>query len=426
MAPEHRRVSQVLIDKLSRSRDFTISCILHLILVAVFGTTILFQSVKEPPADFQSGDGDRFVDVVPIPAPRPKTPPPSPRTPENFPLAQDASRSDTINTIKTTAPLASDFAWLPIIAPLPTPTNRIDPPKPAPSKVESLSATEAAAIGKFTDWKSGKNGARPGASGTREDEFEFTAYIGQYSGGNWNSTIQMSGNKIENGSLPNLLYFMSSRSKNKVKTNYKNVRAIPLGSDELFSVRPPFLFLTGTRDFTLSDKEVENLQNYVRLGGAIWGDSSVPGHNSRFDIAFRREMKRVISDVNKDWEVIPANHPIYTQGYFPEVKEIPPGLNYYKEPIYTLKFRGEIAILYTANDYGDMWQVGLNEQGQVDTRKNENGTFVALNPNIWGNRENYLRNTSPESLAQTYKFGTNLVIHLLTRWERKTRSASSL
>jgi len=426
MLPEQSRVSQVLIDKLSRSRDFTISCILHLILVAVFGTTILFQATKEPPADFQSGDGDRFVDVVQIATPQPKNSPLLPRTPENFPPAPNAPPSDTIKIIETVAPPANDFARLPAIAPVLPPANRIEPPKPIPGNVEELTRAEADEIGKFTDWKGGKNAARPGTSGTREPEFEFTAYIGQYAGGNWNSTIQMSGNKIETGSLPNLLYFMSSRSKNKVTTNYKNVRAIPLGSDELFSARPPFIFMTGTRDFTLSDKEVENLRNYVRLGGAVWGDSSVPGHNSRFDIAFRREMKRVISDVNKDWEVIPANHPIFTQGYFPEVKEIPPGLNFYKEPIYTLKFRGEIAILYTANDYGDMWQVGLNEQGQVDTRKNENGTFVALNPNIWGNRENYLRNTTPESLVQTYKFGTNLVIHLLTRWERKTRSASSL
>ena len=34
-----------------------------------------------------------------------------------------------------------------------------------------------------------------------------------------------------------------------------------------------------------------------------------------------------------------------------------------------MKIYGEIAILYTANDYGDMWQIGLNQQGQIDLRK---------------------------------------------------------
>ena len=93
--------------------------------------------------------------------------------------------------------------------------------------------------------------------------------------------------KIETGSLPNLLYLMSAWSKDKIKTNYKNVQAIKLDSDEIFSIKPPFIFLTGTRDFKLSDKEVENLQKYVRMGGCIWGDSSLPGLRSRFDMAFR-------------------------------------------------------------------------------------------------------------------------------------------
>ena len=172
---------------------------------------------------------------------------------------------------------------------------------------------------------------------------------------------------------------------------------------------------------------MENLQKYIRLGGAVWGDSSVPGRNSRFDIAFRREMKRVIPDVDKDWEALPTNHPIYTsEAYYPEIKEVQTGLNYYREPVYALKIYGEVAILYTPNDYGDMWQIGLKDDGQIDTRRDVNWQFVAINPVIWDNRAAYVRNISPESLSNTYKFGTNIVIHLLTRWENKTRTATSL
>jgi len=134
-------------------------------------------------------------------------------------------------------------------------------------------------------------------------------------------------------------------------------------------------------------------------------------------------MKRVIADVNKDWEALPGNHPIYSGAYFPEVKDVPAGLNFYKEPVYVLKIYGEIAVLYTANDYGDMWQVGLDDKGQVDMRRNERYAFVALNQTVWDNRGTYLRNLTPQSLTQTYKFGTNLVIHLLTRWENRTASA---
>ena len=427
MSSRQQPLARKLLEKLSNSRDLTISFILHAILVALFGTTVLFQAAPEPP-DF-AGEPGRFVgavDAVPAPpvaeseaAPRPDiTVSPSPRP-------------TTLDTILTILPSPADFTMATqLVAPLPPPVpSKATTATAAPGggSPEGPTAPQASAIKAFSDgWVKGRNGIG-GRVGSRDAEFEFTAYIGQYAGGDWNSTISPPVNgRIVNGSLPNLLYFMSSRSKNRVKTNYKNVVAVNLGSDELFTARPPFIFLTGTRDFRLSEGEVDNLRKYVQLGGAIWGDSSVPGRNSRFDIAFRREMRRVIPDVGKDWEVIPPSHPIFTKAYFPEAGEIPPGLNHSREPAYCLKIYGEIAILYTANDYGDMWQVGLTDQGQVDLRQNEKGQFVAIRGEVWDSRDVYLRNVAPEPLALTYKFGTNVVIHLLTRWESKTRSAAPL
>ena len=416
---------QRLFNKFSNSRDFTISFVLHVILVTLFGTTVLFQAVQEPP-DFQTGPDSRFVEAAQTAT---KPPTQEQQLPESLGIA--APQDSPIHTINTIAPQQPNFQ-LPqqSIAPAtPVPPSDMQVAHLKPAGPDRLTRQEADDIGKFTELWNPDGKAPSKGTGTREREFVFTAYIGQYSGGNWNSTVQVENNKIENGSLPNLLYFMHVCSKDKVKTNYQNVRAIRLDSDQLFVGNkesggpPPFVFMTGTRDFTLSDKEVENLQKYVRLGGAIWGDSSVPGRNSRFDIAFRREMRRVIPDVDKDWQALPANHPIFAGAYFPEVRDAPNGLNFYKEPVYALKIHGEIAVIYTANDYGDMWQVGLNDKGQVDTRRNERNAFVALNPTVWDNRETYLRNLSPQALAQSYKFGTNLVIHLLTRWENRTASS---
>ncbi|MEI8313191.1 MAG: DUF4159 domain-containing protein, partial [Verrucomicrobiota bacterium] len=395
-------------------------------LVAIFGTTVLFQAVQEPP-DFEGEAGGFTSGEASVAAPPPQNTPEVPQTPN---IAVTPT-SNPVNTITTVAPSPVNFTMAQmIITPVTpaTPTTEISAPKPATVGADGLSKAQASAIKAFTGgWGKGTGSG----TGTRSREFEFTAYLGKYAGGNWNSTVQIANNKIWNGSLPNLLDFMSKRSKNKVKTNWQNVEAIDLNVPEnqckLFSVKPPFVFMTGTRDFRLSPQEVDNLQKYIRLGGAVWGDSSVPGRNSRFDIAFRREMKRVIPDVDKTWEPLPANHPIYTsQAYYPEIKEIPPGLNFYREPIYALKIYGEVAIIYTSNDYGDMWQIGLNEQGQINTARNIQNQFVAINDVIWNNRETYLRNITPGSLDATYKFGTNVVIHLLTRWENKTRTASSL
>ncbi len=426
MALPDNNFVQNLLDKFSRSRDFTISFVLHLIIVMIFGTTVLFQAVQEPP-DFEGGEGG-FVQPGEVAAQQPQQQTTPQKTEFNVTTVATPTSQSNLNAITTTAPNALNFTMSPTISPVMTTTPTAPSAAtmaPSASKVggDGLSAGAASQIKAFTGgWGKGTGSG----TGTRNREFEFTAYIGQYAGGNWNSTVRVVQNKIVTGSLPNLLYLMSFWSKDRIKTNYKNVQALKLDSDEIFSVKPPFIFITGTRDFKLTDKEVENLQKYVRMGGCIWGDSSVPGLRSRFDIAFRREMKRVIPDVDKDFEPLPPNHPIFTEGYFAEIKDVPPGLNYYKDPVQALKIYGEIAIIYTSNDYGDMWQVGLNEQGQIDTRRNQQSQYVAINDTIFNNRGVYIRNISPESLATTFRFGTNVVIHLLTRWEDKVRTAPSL
>ena len=75
-----------------------------------------------------------------------------------------------------------------------------------------------------------------------------------------------------------------------------------------------------------------------------------------------------------------------------------------------------------------MWQIGLDDRGQIDLRNigAPSWAWVAMNRTLWTARETYTRNLKVDSLLPTYKFGTNIVIHLLTRWEFKTRSATSL
>jgi len=432
MSDDSQSPLQKLVDKLRNSRDFTISLLLHVILVSIFGGAVLFEAVQEPP-DFEGG-GEGFVgSSEPVAAPPPQTQVATP-TQDMSVLATPVNTS-AVNAITTTAasPMNFNMSQMVMAPPAPTAPTTMAAPKPvAPSAGTGMqmSAADASAIKAFTTgWGKGSGSG----SGTRNREFVFVAYIGQYGGANsgWDSTISSVGDikgVINNGSLPNLLAYMSSRSKNKITTNYDKVTAIKLDSQEIFEKKPPFIFLTGSKDFRLTEAEVENLRKYVRLGGAIWGDASVPGRNSRFDLAFRREMKRVIPDKDKDWEELPKNHPLFDarQAYYPEVTTVPPGINFYNEPVYALKIYGEVAIIYTANDYGDMWQIGLLPDGKVDMRRNAQSQNVALNVNIWNNRDIYLRNISEPSLDLTYKFGTNIVLHLLTRWDSKVKSAPSL
>lgn len=418
---------QKILDKFSQSRDFTISFVLHLIIVMIFGTTVLFHAVQEPP-DFEGGEGG-FVQGGEAQASAPQQTDVTPQeTTFDVSTVPTPTNTSSLSAITTSAPNALNFNMSPTIAPVmnttPTTPSAVQM-APAAGRVggDGLTAAAASQIKAFTGgWGKGTGGG----TGTRNREFEFTAYIGQYQGGDWNSTVRVIKNEIVTGSLPNLLYLMSFWSKDRIKTNYKNVKAIKLDSDEIFSVKPPFIFLTGTRDFKLTEREVENLQKYVRMGGCIWGDASLPGLRSRFDIAFRREMKRVIPDVDKNFEPLPVTHEIFTRNYFPEVKNLPSGLNYYQDPIQVLRIYGEIGIIYTSNDYGDMWQIGLDEKGQIDLRRDKNGQYVAVNQILYNNRGVYVRNITVEALTASFKFGTNMVVHLLTRWEDKVRTAPSL
>ncbi|MGA0176536.1 MAG: DUF4159 domain-containing protein [Chthoniobacterales bacterium] len=431
-----------LIEKFSESRFFTISFVLHVLLIAIFGGTVLFEAMQEP-SDFEGGEGG-FVAAGEESA----APPPSQTQPQEttFTVSTPTVQNTTVAAITTTGQNPLNFSMDAIVTPStmvkPTTAAAAAPVTPSSVGAAGMSAQVAAGIRGFTGgWGKGSGSG----TGVRQREFNFTAFVAQYGdprSSGWNSVYRFSkDNNIPTGALPNLLEFMSKASRDKIKTDYKNVQAIKLDSDEIFVAKPPFIFFTGSRDFTLTDKEVENLQKYIRLGGAIWGDSSVPGRGSRFDIAFRREMKRIIPDKDKDFEDLESNDPVFRRlPYYTEIKEQPPGINYYQEPVRVMRYFGEVAIIYTANDYGDMWQFGVKEEGRdwvINTDKDEarggfNGPLVAQDEQIYWLAQLFLHNVDPndvkkkDGILDSYKFGTNMIIHLLTRWEDKLRSAPRL
>lgn len=442
--PAPKSIHTVVSDfqkKLFASRFFTISVLLHFILVVTLGTTALFHAASEPD-DFTGGDGGGggFIEAENASPPPPVEVAQQPDTqmqPDVNLNTAIPSMDNTIEAITTSAPTDAAFTIPAIAPPVVTPTasiaSTVPPPQvpTTPTASGQLTAAQAATIGKFTQqWAPDGPGGR--GSSVKDRRFEFTAYLAKYGnpndrerGGNWASTVRLDKDRVVGGSLPNLLWLMNRLSGNRIKANPDPV-PLDLSSDAIFAHRPPFIFFTGHRDFTLTDKEVENLRKYVSSGGCIWGDSSLPGRRSRFDIAFRREMRRVISDADKDWETLPANHPLYTNErnmYFREIKEPPPGMNFYQEPVYALKFAGEVAIIYTANDYGDMWQFGVDTQGKFDYSRDEKRQYVAMNAAMLRHRGTYFRNVEEPAVFNTFKFGTNVVMHLLTRWEDRLRTA---
>ncbi|MEO6055188.1 MAG: hypothetical protein ABIP97_14365, partial [Chthoniobacterales bacterium] len=79
-----------------------------------------------------------------------------------------------------------------------------------------------------------------GNSDIHTAKFNFTVFVGQYSGGNWNSTARVDKGHVIGGSIPNLLYYLDKVTANRIQGNQQNVRVISLGSEELFTEKPPF------------------------------------------------------------------------------------------------------------------------------------------------------------------------------------------
>ncbi|MEO8206322.1 MAG: DUF4159 domain-containing protein [Chthoniobacterales bacterium] len=396
----------LFVRRFSRSRDFTISFIIHLIVIALFGTAMLVPPLirESPPIST-----DFLAKVDGIPEPPPPTGEENISDPDPSQMEVPSAVAPPITTITPRPDGVKAFE--PAVVGRMT-SNPEVAGKPVEREIKSITIPTRQ-ISELV---------KKSRSASSEGKFSFTVFVGQYSGGNWSSTAQVEEGYVTRGSLPNLLYYLDKVSGSRIQGNEQKVRVISLGSSELLTVMPPFIFITGTRDFTLTDKEVENLRKYLQIGGAIWGDSSVPGQRSRFDIAFRREMRRVIPDKDKDFEPLAKSHPLFTKGYFPEIRGVVPGLNHYDEPVYAMKLYGQVAILYTANDYADMWQVGLYSDPKthkpvIDRRLSAQGGYVAINPDILNYEGTYLHNLSVQSLENSYKFGANIVVHFLTRWD---------
>lgn len=410
-----------LIDRLGRSRFFTISVALHFVLVLTLGSVVLVKNSIQR-TDFDDPGGQLVV-----PAPPATVDPIQPMTAPSQDVAASAtavSTAPSLTAITTNSAAPAAFS-LPAAAPVQMPgigaREFTNPAANAPKSptFSGMPLPVAQGIKNFTNaWKSATDS---GSGVGKSRAFKFTAYLAKYAGGDWDSTVQIQDNRISMGSLPNLLYIIRKWSSDRIEAD-ADAEPLDLASDEIFTRKPPFIFFTGHEDFVLNAREIENLQKYLQLGGCLWGDSSLPGERSRFDLAFRREMKRVLPDQDIAWETLPENHPLYTQTYFPEIKTAPPGMNAYREPVYALKRFGEVAVIYTANDYGDMWQIGVNERGDYDLRRNEHDGYVAINATLFDNREAYFRGLDAKSVANSYKFGTNIVLHLLTRWEDKLRT----
>jgi hypothetical protein len=224
-------------------------------------------------------------------------------------------------------------------------------------------------------------------------EAQFTPYQGSFSGG-----------AVDPRSVPNLMTEVGKRTNVKAET-----KPVIAALEDYERIKKfPYIYLTGHDDFHLTDKEVKNLRNYLIQGGLVWADNGLAGRRSKFDIAFRREMKRVMPD--RDFEVLPMDHTIYKSPFY-QFTDVPSGMNWRDEPIEVMKIDRRVAVIYTLNDYGDLWDTAHDKDGNVDHSLDENWAY--RHGQFWDYIE--YENVTQESVENAYRLGINIVAFILTR-----------
>ena len=129
----------------------------------------------------------------------------------------------------------------------------------------------------------------------------------------------------------------------------------------------PFLYITGTTDFTLSEKERSNLRNYLMKGGVLFAEAG-EGRPS-FDNAFRAEMARVLPE--HPLSVLPASHSIFMQPEkLPFVKARPAlaaknsNRSEVSPEIEGIDLNGSLAVIYSPHDLSTGWERAISPYAQ--------------------------------------------------------------
>ena len=399
-------------EKISRSGYFFGALALHLIVFIMVGTWIIFPAIHPPTEDFTK---------TYLPPSAPPPPPPPPQETVQVPTHPAATVTTTI-----TAPTATPTFNVPLpnLTPTTSTTTEVQQNMTAPvaskndtisqARLQKIMATEQA-------WGRDKQNILESNSDPRNITAKFPVYLASYANGDWGCNVHLTNGQIDAGSLPDLVAKMNEWSHGHI-TGQVVPTPLSIGGPDLLDKKPPFIFFTGHKDFILTQQEIQNLRDYLQIGGAIWGDNTLAGRGSRFDVAFRREMKRVVPDADKNFEPVKMDDPIFTKSWFP-ISSVPQGMNYYHEPLEHLDIDGKLAILYTPNDYSDLFfgyiLPGDTQMGPDRINPRTPTITLFTNPIFARNHAVFFRNFELPSCLAAQQLGMNIIGYMLVRFDKE-------
>lgn len=152
--------------------------------------------------------------------------------------------------------------------------------------------------------------------------------------------------------LPNLMKHIQANTKLNVQFARQSVR---LDAADVFN--HPILYMTGLRDFKLTDAEVANLKAYLNAGGVLIADAAAG--RKAFDVAFRREVARVVGDGK--FVALASDPPLFTMPYAIGAVELSPVLaatvgDRARPALEAVTLDGRLAVIYSPFSLSNGWE----------------------------------------------------------------------
>jgi len=139
------------------------------------------------------------------------------------------------------------------------------------------------------------------------------------------------------------------QQKTSVSTE-RRFKPVKLASDELFKF--PFVIMTGEGDFTLTQKERDNLKKYLENGGFLLASASCS--NEAWASAYEREIKRIFG--KEEIKNIKMDHSMFKTIY--KIKELKSYKTSTEINLKGLNKNGKLVMVYSSQ--------GLNDTAHTD------------------------------------------------------------
>lgn len=160
--------------------------------------------------------------------------------------------------------------------------------------------------------------------------------------------------KTRTAAFPMLLNAFHDVTGTPVSFDLRDVR---LTDQTIFQM--PFLYLTGTTDFTLTEQERANLRRFLTNGGVLFVEAS-EGRPS-FDGAVRQELAQVLP--GRKFEALPKTHSLFREPSKVEAVKARPALaalrgnELQQSPeLYGIELNGSLAVIYCPFDLSAGWE----------------------------------------------------------------------